>query len=100
MLLHKLWAHLGTLLAALFAGLADTQMVSTATNVQVMVTAVAGALIALHIPYAATFERDFQQGLQAAIKAYKAAQPRPPVPGGPSTTTLPAPQNPPYPPIP
>lgn len=94
MLLHKLWAHLGTLLAALFAGLADTQTVSASTNVQVMVTAVAGALIALHIPYAATFERDFQQGLQAAIKAYKAAQ-TPAAPPAPPAHPIP-----PYPPTP
>ena len=89
MTLHKLWAHLGTLLAGIAAGLTDFNAVATSPNVKVMLTAVAGALVALHIPYAATFERDFQAGLKSIVAAYKAAN-LPSVPTGP-TQAPPAP---------
>lgn len=85
--LSKLWAHLGTVLAAVGAGLTDFHAVSAGPTVQGALSAIAGLLVLGHVitsKQAATAETDFHRftgALAAATEAarrYFVAPPSPP----------------------
>lgn len=64
-MLSKIWAHVGTLAALLGAGLTDFHAVAVAGDVRNVLTAVAGLLVAVHIPFAAKAKVDLTDAFDA-----------------------------------